>query len=122
MKVSDLLITFTMDLRGDDGGTDPIRDRQRPDKKHGILLEKAVVSQPVKIFVKTPEQAQIELAIYDNAGNVLYKTSGRNTDTFVWNLTNSAGRNVANGSYLVVVEARGAKGTYAYSAKVGVKR
>jgi len=100
----------------------PLHDKHKHDNRHGILLEKAVVSQPVKIFVKTPEQAQINLAIYDNAGNVLYKTSGRNTDTFVWNLTNAAGRNVANGSYLIVVEAKGVKGSYAYSAKVGVKR
>jgi len=102
----------------------PIRDRDKHkhDNRHGILLEKAVVSQPVKISLKTPEQAQINLAIYDNAGNVLYKTSGKNTDTFVWNLTNSAGRNVANGSYLIVAQAKGAKGSYAYSAKVGVRR
>jgi len=112
---------------GDDNASNgddnvPIRDRKKSDKKHGILLEKAVVSHPVKISVKTPEQAQINLAIYDNAGNVVYKTSGKNTDTFVWNLTNNAGRNVANGTYLIVVEARGAKGNYAYSAKVGVKK
>jgi len=100
----------------------PIRDRKKSDNKHGILLERSVVSQVARINIKTPEQAQINLAIYDNAGNVLYKTSGKNTDTFVWNLTNAAGRNVANGSYLIVVEARGINGTYAYSAKVGVKK
>jgi hypothetical protein len=119
LKVSDLFVNFSMSRDGDDT---PIHQKQKGDKKHGILLEKAVVSQPVKIIVKTPEQAQINLAVYDNTGNVVYKSSGRNTDTFVWDLKNSAGRNVANGSYLIVAEAKGAKGTYAYSAKIGVKR
>jgi flagellar hook assembly protein FlgD len=105
-----------------DGDDTPIRQKQKDDQKHGILLEKAVVSQIAKISVKTPEQAQINIAIYDNAGNVIYKTSGKSSDTFVWDLTNTAGRNVANGTYLIVAEAKGAKGTYAYSAKVGVKR
>jgi len=100
----------------------PICEAKKSNHKHGILLEKSVVSQVARINVKTPEQAQINLAIYDNTGNVVFKASGRNTDTFVWNLTNLAGRTVANGSYLVVAEAKGAKGTYAYSAKVGVKR
>jgi hypothetical protein len=104
------------------GGANPIRDNKKSDNKYGILLEKAVVSQSARISLKTPEQAQINLVIYDNAGNAVYKTSGRNTDTFVWNLTNGAGRGVANGSYLIVAQAKGAKGTYAYSAKVGVKR
>jgi flagellar hook assembly protein FlgD len=105
-----------------DGDDIPIHTKQKSNNKYGVLLERSVVSQSAKISVKTPEQAQINLVIYDNAGNVVYKTSGRNTDTFVWDLTNGAGRNVANGTYLIVAEARGAKGTYAYSAKVGVKR
>jgi hypothetical protein len=119
LKVSDLFFSFSISRDGDDT---PIHQKQKGDRKYGILLEKAIVSQPVKISVKTPEQAQINLAIYDNAGNMVYKTSGKNSDTFVWNLTNAASRNVANGSYLIVAEAKGAKGTYAYSAKVGVKR
>jgi len=119
LKVSDSSVTFSMSRDGDDT---PIRDKKKPDSKHGILLEKAVVSHLAKINVKTPEQAQVNLVIYDNAGNAVYKTSGKNIDTFVWNLTNNAGRNVANGTYLIVVEAKGAKGNYAYSAKVGVKR
>jgi hypothetical protein len=118
LNVSDLLITFSTTR---DDGT-PVRDKKKSDNKHGILLEKSVVSQFAKISVKTPEQARIDLAIYDNTGNVVFETSGKNTDTFVWDLTNAAGRNVANGSYLIVAEAKGAKRTYAYSAKVGVKR
>jgi len=94
----------------------------KANKQYGILLEKSVVSDVAKINIKTPEQSQINLTVYDNTGNVVFETSGKNTETFVWSLTNNAGRNVANGSYLIVVEAKGVKGTYACSAKVGVKR
>jgi len=121
LKVSDLFLTFST-TRDDEGGASPIRDKKKSDNKHGILLEKSVVSDVAKINIKTPEQAQINLAIYDNAGNVVFKASGKNTDTFVWNLTNNAGRNVANGTYLIIAEAKGAKGTYAYSMNVGVRR
>jgi uncharacterized repeat protein (TIGR02543 family) len=119
LKASDLFFSFSMSRDGDDT---PIHQKQKGDKKYGILLEKAVVSQPARISVKTPEQAQINLVIYDNAGNAVYKTSGKSSDTFIWDLKNGAGRNVANGTYLIIAEAKGAKGTYAYSAKVGVKR
>ena len=46
----------------------------------------------------------------------------QNSAKFVWNLTNGAGRNVANGTYLIIAEVKGSKGNYAYSAKVGVKK
>jgi hypothetical protein len=43
--------------------------------------------------------------------------------TAIWNLTNNAGRYVANGTYLIVVEAIGVSGKrFAYSAKIGVNR
>lgn len=92
-------------------------------KKYGILLERAVVSQEAKITVKTPEQAQINLVVYDNLGSVIFEANGESDDKFVWNLTNKAGRNVANGSYLIITEARGVSGkVYRYSAKVGIRR
>ncbi|MDR0305124.1 MAG: InlB B-repeat-containing protein [Chitinispirillales bacterium] len=91
--------------------------------KHGILLEKSIVSQSAKISVRMPEQAQINLVIYDNIGNVVFETTSRNGKEILWNLTNNAGRNVANGTYLIIVEARGNSGkTYKYSAKLGVRR
>ena len=71
--------------------------------------------------MRTPEQAQINLVVYDNAGNAVFEKT-QNNAKFVWDLTNNAGRNVANGSYLIIAEARGLKGNYAYSAKIGVKR
>jgi hypothetical protein len=53
----------------------------------------------------------------------LFETSGKSTDTFSWHLTNKAGRSVGNGSYLIVVEAKGMSGkTFVYSTKVGVKK
>jgi hypothetical protein len=99
-----------------------IRDREK-DSKHGIILENAIVSDIAKISIKTPESAQINLVIYDNLGNVVFETNGRNTDAFTWNLTNTAGRFVANGTYLALVEARGVSGrVYTYSSRIGVSR
>ena len=102
----------------------PIGNNKNRDKKHGILLAGGIVSQEAKIKVITLEQAQINLAVYDNLGNVIFEKSGvRNDKEILWNLTNSAGRNVANGSYLIIAEVKGVSGkVYRYSAKVGVKR
>jgi flagellar hook assembly protein FlgD len=106
---------------GEDGGS-PIR-KKAADKKYGILLENAIVSQYAKIEVKTPEkQTHVNIVIYDNVGNIVFEASER-SDTFVWNLTNRAGRIVANGSYSIVVESKGVSGKiYRYRAKLGVKR
>jgi len=46
---------------------------------------------------------EVKAVIYDNTGNVVFETSGRGK--LSWNLTNNAGRNVANGTYLIVAEA-----------------
>jgi len=55
-------------------------------------------------------------------GNVVFNTTVRG-DRILWNLTNSAGRFVANGSYLVVVEAKGTSGkVHQYNTKFGVNR
>ncbi|MCL1947486.1 MAG: hypothetical protein FWF51_10130, partial [Chitinivibrionia bacterium] len=77
-----------------------------------------------KIKVIAPKDAaHINLVIYDNSGNVIFEKADRNGAQISWNLTNKAGRNVANGSYLIIAEARSVSGrTYWYSAKVGVKR
>jgi hypothetical protein len=41
----------------------------------------------------------------------------------IWNLTNKSGRFVANGTYLIIVEAKGVNGRrFAYQARVGVNR
>jgi M6 family metalloprotease-like protein len=94
------------------------------DGKNGISFEKSVVSDFAKIDVKTPENATVNIVIYDNLGNVVFETSGKSGEIFVWNLTNKTGRYVANGAYLVLAEAKGktSKKLYLYSAKIGVKR
>ncbi len=60
----------------------------------------------------------IRFVVYDMTGNVVAEGSGR-----TWDLRNSAGRFVANGSYLVVVEATDRNGVkFRWSDKLGVKR
>ncbi|MDR0303459.1 MAG: hypothetical protein LBH98_01630 [Chitinispirillales bacterium] len=91
--------------------------------KFGITLESAVVSDAARINVKVPKTSQVTLAVFDVLGNVVFKTVGKSTETFVWNLKNEAGGNVANGTYLALVEAKGIDGkVYTYSTKIGVKR
>jgi len=104
-------------------GATPIVIPKSPDGRYGILLEKAVAMDIARMSVKTEEAAQIKIVITDNLGNVLFEANGRDTDTFDWRLTNKAGRKVANGAYLILVEARGVSGkVYTYSTKIGVKR
>jgi len=101
----------------------PIRDIQKSDGRVGIRLSKNVVSDKAEFEVILPSDKVLEVkaVIYDNTGNVVFEKTERGASVS-WNLTNNAGRNVANGTYLIIVEAKGAKGTYAYSAKVGVKK
>ena len=100
-----------------------ITNRQAKNSKYGIVLEKAVVKDLAKISVKTEEFAKVSVRITDNLGNAIFETSGRNTETFTWDLRNKAGRFVANGTYLVVVEATGVSGkVWGYQTKVGVKK
>jgi len=93
--------------------------------KYGILLKGGnIVSQPAEAEIVLPEGERVislKAVIYDNTGNTVFskETSGAR---FTWDLKNISGRNVANGAYLIIVEATGVKGTYAYSAKIGVKR
>jgi flagellar hook assembly protein FlgD len=93
-------------------------------KKHGILLDKnPITADFAEIFVKTPEKAEINIAIYDNAGNVVFVGAIPRGSPIAWDLRNKNGRKVANGSYLVIAEATGASGKiYQYSAKIGIKR
>ena len=100
-----------------------LRDYKKFDGKYGVV----VTTNPIKgnsaeFVVKTPEKAEINLIVYDMTGNVVFRTSGRD-EKIVWNLTNPAGRFVVNGTYLVIVEARGMSGkVYMYYGQVGVNR
>jgi hypothetical protein len=107
-----------------DPNASPIRYKQPRSSKFGILIEQNPVRCDfAKIEVKAPKEAkEVSVTIYDNTGNVVFSASGRR-DTFEWDLTNAAGRPVANGAYLAVVEAKTAGGkAYNYTAKIGVKR
>jgi len=92
--------------------------------RYGILLAKSIVSDKADIKIILPDSdrvSQVKVVIYDNTGNAVFEKTQSGAE-LSWDLTNLTGRKVANGSYLIVAEAKGANGTYAYSVKVGVKR
>ncbi|MCL2845068.1 MAG: hypothetical protein FWE23_06420 [Chitinivibrionia bacterium] len=119
-------------------GSTSIRRTESRDNRHGIVLENAIVSDVARISVITPEPATINLRILDNLGNVVFTETathpyGRvlnpplHSSAIVWNLTNTNGRFVANGTYLIVVETQclaspsGGR-RFTYSARIGVNR
>jgi hypothetical protein len=113
-------------LTGDSCNPSSIRNNNR-DRRYGIILDPAIVTDIAKISVITPEAAQINLAIFDAAGNIVHNVETHchtsQNCTIVWDLTNANSRFVANGAYLVIVEATGISGKrYLYSARVGVNR
>ncbi|MCL2844190.1 MAG: hypothetical protein FWE23_01880 [Chitinivibrionia bacterium] len=114
-----------------------IRHRQPTDTRYGIIVAENPVSDAAKISVITPEQATINLRIMDNLGNVVFMADGVGATALgrhggngcpqqspiVWNLTNPSGRFVANGTYLIIVEATGISGRrFTYSARIGVSK
>jgi hypothetical protein len=101
----------------------PIKDIKKSDKKHGIIIDKnPATGDFAEIKIRTPERAETRVTVYDNVGNVVFEAVTRE-DKVVWDLRNSTGRNVVNGTYLVVAQVRGSSGkTYMYSANIGVSR
>jgi len=128
-----------------------IRPRSQIDSRFGILSENAVVSDVARFSVITPEPAVANVRILDNLGNVVFSADDVgaycirpampnehtimnnvgdlgvcNTplqNAIVWNLTNQSGRFVANGTYIIAVEATTISGKrYHYSTRIGVKR
>ena len=101
---------------------------KKSDKRYGIRLAQNIVSERAEMTIVLPSNERIietKIVIYDMTGNVVH--SGASTastgSATNWDLRNSAGRFVANGTYLVIAEVRGASGmVYAYSARLGVKR
>ena len=97
---------------------------QKSDNRHGIRFATNPVFDKAEISVVLPnnERAiETKIAIYDITGNVVFSTTAR--DNVSWDLTNTAGRFVANGTYLVIVEVKDRNGrTHTYSARLGVKR
>jgi len=136
-------ITSNLTLTAKWTAATPVFD-QKEQQKYGILFNENIVSRPVEISVTTPEKSEIKIVIYDITGNVVFSSEfnleakvskGRphtagagsiaTTSPFgiIWNLQNQSGRIVANGTYLVVVEAKGISGQrYHYSAKLGIKK
>jgi uncharacterized repeat protein (TIGR02543 family) len=110
-------------LMGLSNGDTPVRDIKKSDGRYGIKLLNNIVSQKAQMQIILPKDnvREVKLVIYDNIGNVVFEKT-ENSDEVVWDLTNSAGRLVANGTYLAVADVRGNKDVYRYSAKIGIKR
>lgn len=108
--------------------TTPIIDSDtKSDSRFGIKFMKNIVNDKAEIFISEKcEVRSVKLIVYDITGNVVFETkvAGEGFQrVVVWDLTNSAGRTVANGSYLVIAEVKTQSGKiYNYSAKLGVKR
>ena len=97
----------------------------KSDNRQGIKFAENIVSDQAEISVVLPNNeraVETNVVIYDMTGNVVWASTGSATG-LSWDLRNSAGRFVANGTYLVIAEVKSANGKiYAYSARLGVKR
>jgi len=109
------------------------------DSRFGIILEKNPVSNAAKINVVTPEPATANLRVFDLLGNLVWATdrldsvqrlggtSKTGSDTgysrsMIWDLRNTAGRRVASGTYLIIVETTTINGNInRYTTQIGVK-
>jgi hypothetical protein len=98
---------------------------KKSDNNFGIRLSSNIVSDKADMQIILPNSekvSQAKIVIYDNVGNIVFEKTEIGNQ-IVWNLTNPAGRSVANGTYLIIAEIRSMNGkTYMYSTKVGVKR
>ena len=112
------------DVDCDCGGTS-IHNVKKSDNRYGIRFAQNPTSDKAEISVILPSNAQIaetKIAIYDMTGNVVFVGAG-SARPIIWDLRNSAGRFVANSTYLVVAEVRDRNGkTHIYSARLGVNR
>ena len=96
--------------------------------KYGIAFRpRSVVKsgEVVEFVVSAPSASQVSVVILDNLGNVInsqeLRTGANNEAIGSWDLTNRAGRFVAAGTYIVVVEAKAVNGrVYRYTARLGV--
>ncbi|MDR0304784.1 MAG: C10 family peptidase [Chitinispirillales bacterium] len=118
-------VSSAIHVTTDADGANPIFKDKNPDRRSGIRLSSNIVSDKATIAIDLPNNervSQMKAVFYDNTGNVVFEAEGRG-GKIEWNLTNNAGRNAANGTYLAVIEARGNNGkTYKYSTKIGVRR
>ena len=110
-------------------GETSITNFERSNKHYGIKFAINPVSEQAEINVILPNNeraVETNVVIYDMVGNVVFEEKATNRTPVcrvIWDLRNPAGRFVANGTYLVVVEAKNINGRiYRYSARLGVKR
>jgi hypothetical protein len=113
------------EIECDNGNGTSIRNPQRRDESQGIIFSKNPTSDETEISVT--EGTITRAIIYDALGNVVFNSAFRAPNPalnkVIWDLRNPAGRRVAEGSYLVVVEAMGMNGKLRrYSARLGVTR
>ena len=102
---------------------------KKSDKRHGIRFAVNPVSDKAEISVILPDNeraVETKIVVYDMTGNVVHSGASTGSPTggaIVWDLRNSAGRFVANGTYLVIAEVKERSGrTHTYSSRLGVKR
>jgi membrane-bound inhibitor of C-type lysozyme len=113
---------------GDDGISfaTPISKVKKSDNRHGIRFTQTIVSDKAEISIILPnseKSAETKITIYDMTGNIVFVGANLRVCPLIWDLRNTTGRNVANGTYLVIAEVKSASGQrYHYSAKLGVKR
>ena len=105
--------------------------KPKPDRRFGIMFAQNPVSDKVEIVVVLPDGRPRAVAptvvIYDMTGNVVFRRGdcpqSPANNAITWDLRNTAGRFVANGTYLVIAEVKDRNGrTHRYSARLGVKR
>jgi len=99
---------------------------EKSNKRFGIrFVQNIVTDGKAQISVTLPngeKAAQTQFVIYDNVGNVVFTQTVKG-ERAEWDLSNAAGRIVANGAYLVIAEVKEKNGkVYAYSAKLAIKR
>jgi len=119
-----------------------INNAKKSNSRHGIRFVQNPVSENAEISVVLPDGGRIisapTVVIYDMTGNMVFECRGDcpqspaprrgweqsdHNNAIIWDLRNRNGRLVANGTYLVIAEAKSASGkVYRYSAKLGVKR
>ena len=147
IEIGERFITLATDPRDDITSVANVR---RADNRYGIRFAVNPVSDRAEISVVLPASTastgsataatEVSVVIYDMVGNVVFECRGTAclargvqtqiqadkahlVPTIIWDLRNSAGRFVANGTYLVIAEARDRNGrVYTYSARLGVKR
>jgi len=136
-----------LQLTGEECDITPIIPDANYNGKYGIKFVQNIVSDKAEISIVLPNDeivAETKIVVYDITGNIVFNSvsdlsakvskgrphtagagSRATTSPFglIWNLKNTSGRNVANGTYLVIAEAKNINGdVYHYSSKLGVKR